>query len=71
MEKSDVFVLCPRHGTACDIDTCPRFLQNAEVLSSSDGKRTASGFCLERGSRYITDVPAECIRSVLFRSRSC
>lgn len=61
MEKSDVFVLCPRHGTACDIDTCPRFLQNAEVLSSSDGKRTASGFCLERGSRYITDVPAECI----------
>ena len=26
MEKSDVFVLCPRHGTACDIDTCPRFL---------------------------------------------
>ena len=61
MEKSDVFVLCPRHGTACDIDTCPRFLQNAEILSSSDGKRTASGFCLERGSRYITDVPAECI----------
>ena len=61
MERSDVFVLCPRHGTACDIDTCPRFLQNAEVLSSSDGVHSASGFCFERGSRYITDVPAECI----------
>ena len=61
MEKTDIFVRCPRYGTACDIDTCPRFLQNAEVLSSSDGKRTASGFCLERGSRYITDVPEKYI----------
>ncbi len=61
MEKPDVFVLCPRHGTACDIDTCPRFLKNAEVITSSDGIRTARGFCLERGSRYITDVPEKCI----------
>ena len=57
MAKSDLFVRCPRFKTECDIDTCPRFLSNVEVVTGGDGNRTANGFCLERGSRYVTDVP--------------
>ena len=62
MVKSDIFVLCPKHGESCDIDTCPRFLQNVEIRVSSNGRRSASGFCFRRGSRYITDVPQEYFR---------
>lgn len=57
MAKSNLFVRCPKFKTECDIDTCPRFLSNIEVITGSDGNRTANGFCFERGTRYITNVP--------------
>ena len=57
MAKSDLFVRCPKFKKECDIDTCPRFLSNIELIISSDGNHTANGFCFERGTRYITDVP--------------
>ena len=57
MAKSNLFVRCPKFKTECDIDTCPRFLSNIEVITGSDGDRTANGFCFERGTRYITNVP--------------
>ena len=57
MAKSDLFVRCPKFKTECDIDTCPRFLSNIELNIDSDGNHTANGFCFERGTRYITDVP--------------
>lgn len=41
----------------CDIDTCPRFLRNVEICISSNGRRSASGFCYEHGTRYIPNVP--------------
>ena len=59
MAKSETFVLCPKYKDECDIDTCPRFLQNVEIRISPNGRRSASGFCFERGSRYITRVPQE------------
>lgn len=57
MAKSNLFVRCPKFKTECDIDTCPRFLSNIEVITGSDGNRTANGFCFERNMRYITDIP--------------
>lgn len=57
MAKSNLFVRCPKFKTECDIDTCPRFLSNIELNIDSDGNHTANGFCFERGTRYITDVP--------------
>lgn len=57
MAKSDLFVRCPKFKKECDIDTCPRFLSNIEVITSGSGIRTANGFCYEHGTRYITDVP--------------
>lgn len=57
MAKSDLFVRCPKFKTECDIDTCPRFLSNVEIIIGSDGTCTANGFCHERGMKYITDVP--------------
>ena len=57
MAKSDLFVRCPKCKTECDIDTCPRFLSNVEIIIGSDGTCTANGFCHERGMKYVTDVP--------------
>ncbi len=57
MAKSDLFIRCPKFKTECDIDTCPRFLSNIEVITNGNGMHTANGFCYEHGTRYITDVP--------------
>ncbi len=59
--KTGTFVLCPKRGDECDIDSCPRYLVNVEITSSR-GRRTANGFCLERGSRYITGVTEDYFR---------
>ena len=59
--KTEAFVLCPKRGDECDIDSCPRYLVNVEITSSR-GRRTANGFCLERGSRYITGVTEDYFR---------
>ena len=39
MAKSDLFVRCPKFKKECDIDTCPRFLSNIEVITNGNQKK--------------------------------
>lgn len=50
---------CPNYKTGCDIENCPRLLENVEVEMDADGELVGSGFCSVKGGRYFGGIGHE------------
>lgn len=55
---------CPNYKTGCDIENCPRLLENVEVEMGADGELVGSGFCSVKGGRFFGGIGKEKIKFV-------
>lgn len=53
---------CPNYKTGCDIENCPRLLENIDVTLGKDGELVGSGFCTVKGGRFFGGISQEKIR---------
>lgn len=53
---------CPNYKTGCDIENCPRLLDNVDVKLGRNGELVGSGFCTVKGGRYFSGISQEKIK---------
>lgn len=53
---------CPNYTTGCDIENCPRLLDNIDVTLGKDGELVGSGFCTAKGGRFFGGISHEKIK---------
>ena len=53
---------CPNYKSGCDIENCPRFLDDVDVKLGESGELVGSGFCTAKGGRYFSAISHEKIK---------